>query len=615
MKSPKQSSMRIALSLVGLLTVFVACDKKTRADSYRELSLKEREVLGLGVVPQVEKASPVAEQCFAELCGGVQQSAMSQGLSSADAEAKAIEKMVQEKFQVERERDELIFSRVKPESLKSLRLESQAGDMFFGVYTVMQISEVSPFLIRNLKTGRIEIHRENYLKEHKADELRFTPEMMDVIDTYLQGNWMEINISGVELWDALRMGMGKNIDLKVKIKEITERTIEIRKKALEAVGGKLGALLNAQKKALAMQELTSSEGKDLIGDFAQAELFAQLLDGDLKGIFKKSQFFGSSLHQALLRVPLAKLKAQADRDQVAGSGQCFENLKTSLQGSVPSEKVPPFIAKVAELKAQSLKELSVLIKDPEKRKAVSDRLKKVTFKLADDRSQMLQAIQGFLSDEIAITRSFNSEAGNDLTRLQLAYLSRAGRVLQAERKAGATDKKQCDGFPVDRASDFALSSMNKITVSPLAMRSPHAGLGILAHELGHIVFAGIIGPQGELELRGPQPNITDPVLSCELQRVKGAHRLLNESFSDSFSAHVMRRLSRDHENSESNFACSLLKGTRQSELRLVDPMGQDVHPEMFFRANSWQKIFQGRLPLVCEENLRSSEFSELSACW
>lgn len=171
--------------------------------------------------------------------------------------------------------------------------------------------------------------------------------------------------------------------------------------------------------------------------------------------------------------------------------------------------------------------------------------------------------------------------------------------------------EECSEFDVTRLSDFAMTSLGKISVSAPTLRFSAIGQAIIAHEIGHVVFRSLNNDSdvepGDLVSLQRQNN---EILSCEANRLKGNVSLLNESFSDSFSAHVMRRVKKE----STNFACSFLK-RKGSSLDLEVENG-DSHPASFFRALSFRETQQpDSLSPLCRGVLKRGGFGSLKPCW
>lgn len=137
----------------------------------------------------------------------------------------------------------------------------------------------------------------------------------------------------------------------------------------------------------------------------------------------------------------------------------------------------------------------------------------------------------------------------------------------------------CDKTEPAFLNDAALLSQNKIQLSWPTITNPEIGLGIIAHEVGHIVSYQF-------------PETVKSVKNC-LQVKRSTDLYDEEDFADVFSTAVMNKLtSHQPELKTKNMSCGLLERDKKGWVAgtLVNPNRFDSHSSGFYRLMAVAKL-------------------------
>lgn len=156
----------------------------------------------------------------------------------------------------------------------------------------------------------------------------------------------------------------------------------------------------------------------------------------------------------------------------------------------------------------------------------------------------------------------------------------------------------CEKLPILPSADVADPASGRITLSWFAVKFRGHGMGILAHEIAHILSPHL--------RRAGNLDLLNRSLSCLVSRNPYAEStpvFLEEDWADYFSARVMRELQKKDSLSQlawGNFACGLLRSQSADDLDLQDlePVSGVSHSPALIRILNFAHDF-GEMPSAC----------------
>lgn len=174
-------------------------------------------------------------------------------------------------------------------------------------------------------------------------------------------------------------------------------------------------------------------------------------------------------------------------------------------------------------------------------------------------------------------------------------------------------QNECKGMAPRTFVDAAYRNNNSILTSWQSTLFPEVGVGVLAHELGHIVSYAISAAseashQGYTNARTCA--IEKHALLEQSPDVTKFKQYAEEDWADLFAADVILDIQKSWPYS-ANYACSLLdteqKNTKFKSLQIWDPQGIDTHSTSFLRALQTQTALKRPLPASCVQALKPHE--------
>lgn len=171
----------------------------------------------------------------------------------------------------------------------------------------------------------------------------------------------------------------------------------------------------------------------------------------------------------------------------------------------------------------------------------------------------------------------------------------------------------CSSLQPSGPSDHALTTLGKISLSWPTVKYPEFGVGVIAHELGHLVSTAM-GRTSSSQFRQIRQCTVMRHLSPSNPSFVGNMNYVEEDWADTFAAQVLRGIS-----SRKNFACIFLAkdgstyGSEEQPLSLENSNRSDTHSADFFRAIQFQ-LELGSLPASCRQVVTSTGHSFFNRC-
>lgn len=177
--------------------------------------------------------------------------------------------------------------------------------------------------------------------------------------------------------------------------------------------------------------------------------------------------------------------------------------------------------------------------------------------------EMLHSLTANLEKSIKQAKKFQTAAPDIQSDLWASFATQS-----EDEEPFAEILRFCDQAESPFLSDAALATINMVNVSWTSVRNPIPGIGVVAHEVGHII----------------QPKfqkLFEKEESC-LETKQGSKQYLTEDFADLFSSEILKRLGSKWDSKPlANFACGLV--TFDEKPSLKNPNDKDTHSSNLYR--------------------------------
>lgn len=155
------------------------------------------------------------------------------------------------------------------------------------------------------------------------------------------------------------------------------------------------------------------------------------------------------------------------------------------------------------------------------------------------------------------------------------------------------DGIDCDKLiPSAEISDSTLAADGFLRVSWFSVRYPQVGVSILAHELGHSVFA--------------YSNSIEVTRQCLKSKKDNSDKYLNEDYADIFAAKTNVVLQNQFSIKTENFGCAFIYNLTNTSLLNMDP--NDPHSSGLYRAIQVATHSGQALPESCQQMIQQGGF-------
>jgi hypothetical protein len=222
---------------------------------------------------------------------------------------------------------------------------------------------------------------------------------------------------------------------------------------------------------------------------------------------------------------------------------------------------------------------------------------KIGLLLPEDRDKALaswsETILNAVQTSDAALKTLKGLSLNEPSTLEYVFLNAS---LLSDRDLFSDVLEFCDQAKIPFLDDAAMANLNMINLSWPTIVHPEMGIGILAHELGHIVS-------------GQWPKAVEGEKDC-LKQKQGNDQHVEEDFADTFSSELMRRLNFKIEDVRiRNFGCALLPrakdGAGWADATLKNENKYDVHSSSFYRLMA-VATDTGKMSNQCVDYLKST---------
>jgi hypothetical protein len=144
------------------------------------------------------------------------------------------------------------------------------------------------------------------------------------------------------------------------------------------------------------------------------------------------------------------------------------------------------------------------------------------------------------------------------------------------------EENLCPKIPDEKISDKNAVAYGYVMVSWFSVRYPELGASIVAHEIGHSVYA--------------YSNMSDVTKSC-LKQKQASDNFTNEDFADLFSAKVSQNLTEKYQIPTGNMACALMDNLYPLNSRDTS----DPHSTFLYRALQLNIANGKQIPASCQQ--------------
>lgn len=316
--------------------------------------------------------------------------------------------------------------------------------------------------------------------------------------------------------------------------------------------------------------------------------FSQVAD-DPDRILEKAKANGSS--DQILRM-WGEDQSERDRGIVPKCEERFNRVTELDQGDVRRTK-----KMISEVKSAAVTASKRLFRDDALQKSLEQKINGTEFVLADRGSVRLKKFRTFAVERIEKFKQTLEQTKTPSTSMDNVLLLIV--VLKSATSAQTPDdrsevEKKCKELTLMDVTDAANPITGRISVSWFTTVSPEVGLGILSHEVGHVVSAE--ARRLSYQIVGQTP--FDESLTCVSNRnifvshprsLKAWHNTQwsEEDWADFFSSEVLMELKKagsEFRQQSKNFACAAIVDHGDTyNHETVAPAENSVHSNGFLR--------------------------------
>lgn len=376
-----------------------------------------------------------------------------------------------------------------------------------------------------------------------------------------------------------------SLDLKTAQKKDANAIISAGNELQNKVGGLLGQAVfgefekNLLTKAAEGNDLSKTES-ELYSEIASSiNVFSTLMMGSIYDLLLQLPFDQQSIFNRLrsgneLDDQLAEMKKVSIKERVEKiSKLCEEKLSKSMSLNTSELRLRQ-AKKMIEDAKNAAKIVVARYADPAHLEAVRNEISKLEFSMPESNREIEQGLADiFTSTEESVRRSKRMMKGNSAEVRQMFMLGGLSAALNSEKNQDEKEfgdqekiKKACEALPINTISDFALTSLGKISMSWYSANYPEVGTAIVAHEIGHMVSTflrvrALLGANSDkfVESLSCVANRNPYVLNPKTLSVLENTGWSEEDWADHFSSLVMDQLAAQKSPwaSNRNFGCAL----------------------------------------------------------
>ncbi len=325
-------------------------------------------------------------------------------------------------------------------------------------------------------------------------------------------------------------------------------------------------------KTLSGQVLSSTDKKSLLTLSFRQKLISKLLQPDFQEKFRKIPLdipaFLSGFQKTYLNSKVAKAIQTPTTIRAIFQNSvntCMDRVAYSYGALPTKEATAEFLQKFFLLQTMTQQ----MIEEKTKTSLVSNL--NIEVLLPEINENLLPGIEttlkNVISSEDKSIKYFKNLDFKNISDLN-SFLVTAAAFSDTELLSEVTNF--CDQTKAPTLNDAAASSLNMMILSWSTIQNPDVGVGIIAHELGHIVSAR-------------WPTFVTTEKTC-LGSNSTNH--IEEDFADLFSATLLKRANNIFENLPlKNFGCALLSRDSNgwTQGTLANPDATDTHSSDFYR--------------------------------
>ncbi len=493
------------------------------------------------------------------------------------------------------------------------KVSTEAQDLIYLNYLMALFKKASVYAKYDAFAGAAVFDYDRYRADTNADDLQIGKIDAEGINLILRTRAVSDILAGISFNDLLKETAIVHPEIGSIKKAAFSKATDFEKifNKMYAILKVKPAISGAIKKSLQMQELNESDMKTLMQDYLNSELAELALNGELKGAANRSLFFSGPAFKKLTTITAE----QASKSFVERLDQrqkyCTLNIAKSLVLAPTNDQLS--VLKKNALLAQGLaeSELSATLKDQKAKASVVEKVRQTTFSFPETKKSISNALSVFLNEKI---QSQSADVSIESQWIKFIQISTDLAFHPKSESAPFEATAECGLFVQNSVSDSTRTSIGSIALSPTTAQDAKIGLGIISHELGHVVSAALRERNG-FAIKADLPFLdkkSEQDFTCVLNRLNNNENLLEESFADNFSARLIKRL---HQSDYAkNFGCFIEQLGTTSAPSVVNSDPTDPHPASFFRALTLQQDLFGTLPAVCFRYLESQGFKQFAMC-
>jgi hypothetical protein len=346
------------------------------------------------------------------------------------------------------------------------------------------------------------------------------------------------------------------------------------------------------QQALKGESLSINEMKYILTRGYNLKVFNELAFGDMQDITNK---FEMTERELILLYQDSKLKEtlKPAHTAVQEYGYCEGRFYQSINLYPRQEQIDTFKALVPEVLQTVSSILPANDKAQEKLKTLIIGYPKMAGDIVLDWQNELRSATAEAQSTANVTKGLSPAGLKTLILLKSAMNNK-------------NKQSVCDSIISLEVSDMSIPGSTQLNVSWFSVRYPMFGVGILAHEIGHIV-------QANSDAFETQKSCIVDRQDDDLKSKKSMSAFnMNEEFADMISAKVVKQLEPKLQFKAQNFGCYFASMDKsQMELVNVSPAG---HSSGLFRALTIANLDGKKIPASCADLAAAKSSKVLNRC-
>ncbi len=524
-------------------------------------------------------------------------------------------------LRIEADRKDMVRLQERRAQFASLQLSANYKVFFNFIWLSSQLEKLSPF-IQGAQAGDYKFSTQKFNKAHptmsKVEQGFLQQFAIDLLNSEENQSIEVITSLGFKEYLKIHYVDLKLANAQIQFANQLIESFEFLGKSFPELNIKVPNELRLLKTGAELSpEITRESNRALMTSYLVRQLSQENNIFEKREIDIKSIVSSADLHLTAEKI-LAKLGNPQDLNVARETGlkTCRTTLARSILAAPTNLEIQATQRQLPTVKNAVLKIVEKLSTDPEVQSILSHRIQAIHFIFPTDRLEIKSSYKLAVHKEsISLQeRELKTNALSDEALLMMLY----NFDLNPPSDYSDTISNMCEIFSPKKMSDSSIDQLSDINVSWQSIRFPSLGVGVIAHELGHVVSHVF----SKLAEEKKQPYLL--LRSCEngrhdTQEILTANQFNEEDFADTLAARAVQELQTQNLKGN-NFGCALLGknssrwGTEQGLSLKLAAESKDVHSAGLYRVLQIQMNMGQELPPVCKSLIETYQPNAQKQC-